>query len=129
MLTFLNLTKQIKRDNFDSKTWFQDKLAILVKKEISFLIDLLIEWLNHFLSLDKNRHVDDSQQTEIFGFALRVCWVGTSAWVEHVYNYLSTFLLNIISHLNSISGNQVVEIFASKCQWYQKTRGKEECEF
>ena len=127
MLTFLNLTKQIKRDNFDSKTWFQDKLAILVKKEISFLIDLLIEWLNHFLSLDKNRHVDDSQQTEIFGFALRVCWVGTSAWVEHVYNYPSTFLLNIISHLNSISGNQVVEIFASK--WYQKTSGKEECEF
>ena len=73
MLIFLNFTKQTKRDNFDSKTWFQDKLAILLKEEISFLIDLLIEGLNYFLSLDKNRHVDDSQQTEIFGFASRVC--------------------------------------------------------
>ena len=73
MLIFLNFTKQTKRDNFDSKTWFQDKLAILLKEEISFLIDLSIEGLNYFLSLDKNRHVDDSQQTEIFGFASRVC--------------------------------------------------------
>ena len=73
MLIFLNFTKQTKRDNFDSKTWFQDKLAILLKEEISFLIDLLIEGPNFFLFLDKNRHVDDSQQTEIFGFASRVC--------------------------------------------------------
>jgi hypothetical protein len=73
VLIFLNFTKQTKRDNFDSKTWFQDKLAILLKEEISFLIDLLIEGPKFFLFLDKNRHVDDSQQTEIFGFASRVC--------------------------------------------------------